>query len=166
MNRNGNKWATLPPLKPGIGIPGGGGGGDTSIIEQSLRNHIRDNSIHHTAEDIEKLSTKDIVFKMMEPLEVGIQHDTEFLYPYEGIINNINVSIPNANRISSNLLVDVQIFREGGWRLLDSMVLQSGQTVIDKAVLYPINNQRLRIIIIDGDMDTVQGITVIMKVKR
>lgn len=163
MARRKNKWAALPPLRPGTG--GSGGGVVPGDIEQTLINHINNTTMHPTVDLIEKLSTKDVVFKMSKPIEIGIQVDTEFLYPYNGIIEAINVSLPVNNKITSNIIMSIQIFRSNGWRDLDTTTLQVTDSIINKVTSYPINNERLRIVIIDGDVDAIDGLNVILKIK-
>lgn len=174
-------WNVFKPLKPVQTIPGGGGGDIPEEILQDLYNHLNNSTIHlnstlltkinnsvsiNVVQSItDKLNNKDVVFKMMSPLFEGIQEETEFLFPYTGVIKNIHSSISLDSTLSSNTIFSLQIYRGGIWETVETIQIPRTQYSLNTTINnISINSNRLRISLLNGDFINLKQLDVIVTI--
>lgn len=162
------------PTKP---IPDPGGGGVSDEVIKIINDHIKDKEVHLSEsqiikinnsvsiKEVKKILSKDIVFKLVSPIDPGIQNDTEFLYPNKGIISNISISTSLDSEPSSNIIFAIHKY-DKGWKTIATTQLQVGEHEINVTCNEPINNNRLRLVVLDGDISAVKNMSVVMRVSE
>lgn len=158
-NTKRNPWNAVEHLKPGnIVNPGDA---NLDLINQTIAD--LSNQINSKV----SFTTRDIVFKMGEPLENGIQFDTEFLYPYDGIIEELNVSVNTESKYTSNLSLALQIMKGSNWFNVETISLQRHELHKIIPMNYTVvKNNRFRVSLIDGNFPDISGIDIVLLVKN
>ena len=172
-------WSAFDKIKPVP--PDIGEGGNTGEIPQKLLDdvygHIDNKEIHITTElkqkiessvtidEVNDLLDKDIVFNLTSPIYLGIQEDTEFLYPSKGYLDNMSISISLDSNPTSNVMIALQMYEGNNWITKYTTQLQIGYKNINVDIgKIKIDNNRLRLVILDGDVKNINNMNVVIKV--
>lgn len=142
------KWNGIDNINLNTKPPAGGGGASIEAMKGLL--------------------SDDLVFKMFFPIETGIQAETEILYPDEGRITDLFISVPIGSIISSNYVIVLQKYDNSSklWVGISSTMMYVGE--YEKVVSiddHIINNNRLRLSVNEGMVGNMDGITVICRIK-
>ena len=113
--------------------------------------------------------TKDVVFKLSSPFDMGPQDSTDFPYPHNGITKYAIMSVSSDSVMISNILVSIDKYNKdtNSWMPISGiMEMNIGQGLIIKEFSHEIKeNDRLRINLIEGKMEGIKDLTIILNIE-
>lgn len=135
----------------------------TSGDNISLNFNSETNTLSISAIQSDLVNKKDIVFMLGDDLILGVQKASELWIPYTGIIDDILVSIGESSSHDSNIIFEVQKFNTFSWSTLGTYELQVSDRKKTFTADYSIDNDKLRIVLISGDVVDLSNMCVIAK---
>lgn len=111
--------------------------------------------------------TKEIVFVIQSP-ELGIQYDTELLVPYKGNITKSRISIGVESLATSNIIVALHRFNTVNklWIKVHTFNIVTDKFTNTFDLNIPIDNQQVRFVIENGDLNNISNMSIILTVKQ
>lgn len=112
------------------------------------------------------IKTRDVVIRMNGKFELGVDLDTEFRIPYKGNIIKSTIAINVASKRKSNIIFILQMYDEitHDWYDTSIMDLQADTMYDTFTINKRIDGTYVRIYIKSGDVDLLEGVSVILTV--
>lgn len=172
-----NDWHSYEHLKPGnvVNPDDDVTASINNIINNIniIKDEIRDmgGDLNDRIDTIVELDSRDVVFKIAAPLELGIEEDSEFIYPFDGTIYKINLGVHTKSNFISNTRISLQRLREGfnqTWTPVHVASIQFNQFRYEATDLeFEVKkNDRFRIVFLEGNFDDWLGINMIVSIKN
>lgn len=136
-------------------------------LREMFNTHIDNTTIHMTDADIQTAISKDIVFNISNPISLEEQNDTEFLYPFKGYARTIVAYVPLDAELYSDIEIAIQYYDndELVWKNMTTCIIEEGTTHNYKEInSFELDNTRLRIEILDGNIEEVMCIGILIRV--
>jgi hypothetical protein len=106
--------------------------------------------------------SKDIVFMLGEDLQLGPQTNSEIYIPYTGTVTKVTSSIGEDSFNDSNLIFRLERLSNGTWYSIETLEMQVHEKIIEASTSFPIDNEKLRVVLVSGDYINVSTMNVIV----
>jgi hypothetical protein len=107
--------------------------------------------------------TKDLTFVGFD-VDKGVS-DPEITFPYFGTIKEICLTVPSSKPLVTRLIVDLECLRAGFWITVKRLFVGAGKTSLNEIVDFKINNEVLRLNVIDVQTGGLDNIVVVTKIE-
>lgn len=106
--------------------------------------------------------SKDIVFMLGDNLQLGPQTNSEIYIPYTGSVTKVTSSIGEDSFNDSNLIFRLERLSSGNWFSIETFEMQVHEKVIEVDTNFAIDNEKLRVVLVNGDYVNVSTMNVIV----
>jgi len=106
--------------------------------------------------------TKDLTFVGFD-IDKGVA-EPEIPFPYFGTIKELCLSVPSSKPLTQRMIVDVECFRNKSWITVKRLYVESGETKLTEALDFKVNNEALRLNVMDVQTGGVDSIVVVAKI--
>lgn len=148
-----------PPISEDFDIP-------PELVDK-INKSVSINEVNELLNDFNH--TKDVVFKMGSPFDMGPQDSTDIPYPHNGITKYAIMSVSSDSVMISNIIVSIEKYDKVNdvWIPISGMMqMNIGQGLIVKEFTHEIKEKdRLRINLMEGKMEGIKDLTIILNIE-